>query len=174
MKKLELFKKLKPYQYVIIAFAIVINVFIIASSCLPATQSTQESSWVVTTSATVINTIKEDTINDTNIGDYTAFIRKFVGHFSLFFVSGVLTTLSFKYLYYDNRQNYRVFIVFSCISGIFLANLTEFIQFFVPGRSGEITDIRIDSLGYLVAAVITLLVIYLLIINRKRKTKVIK
>ena len=174
MKILEILKKLKPHQYVIIALAIAINVFIIVSSCLPGSQSTQESGWLVTTSANIINGIKADTINDGNIGAYTGFVRKFVGHFSLFFISGIFTTLAVKYLYYDNNDNYRLFIVFSCISGIFLANLTEFIQFFIPGRSGEVADIRIDSLGYLLASLITLLVIYLLIKNRKKKIIIIK
>ena len=171
---MKILKDLKLYQYIIIAIAVAINVFIIVNSCLPGKESSEESGLLVRLLVNIINAVKDGTINDNNIGAFSNFVRKFIGHFSLFCASGLFTTLSIKYLYYDNEQNYGKFINFSCISGIFLAILTEFIQYFVPGRSGEIKDVRIDSSGYLLSTFIVLLIIYILIKNRKNKIKGIK
>ena len=155
----------------VIILAIAINVFIIVNACLPSGSSTKESNWIVEPAKTVINTIKADAINDTNIGDFSSFIRKFVGHFSLFMVSGVLTTLSIKFTYYDFKLKYWLFVIFSSISGLFLAILTEFIQLFVPGRSGEVRDILIDFSGYLIAVVVIGIIVF---IRNKKLSKVEK
>ena len=150
--------------------AIAIDVFIIVNACLPSGPSTQESNWIVEPAKTVINTIKENTINESNIDQFSSFIRKFVGHFSLFLVSGVLTTLSIKFIYYDLSKNFVKFAIISCISGLFLAVLTEFIQLFVPGRSGELLDVLIDFSGYFLATLIIGLIVYI----RMRKTSTLE
>lgn len=162
------FKRYSIIQWIVIFLAIAINVFIIVNSCLPAGPSTQESNWVVEPAKNVINTIKANTINETNYNSFAHVIRKLVGHFSLFLLSGILTTLSIKIIYYNAKQYFLVFIIFSCISGLFLAILTEFIQLLVPGRSGEILDVLIDFGGYLLATLIIGLIIYL---KRKKMSR---
>ena len=163
-------KRYSVIQWIVIVLSIAINVFIIVNSCLPAGPSTQESNWVVEPAKTIINSIKENTINETNIDNFSSFIRKFVGHFSLFMVSGFLTTLSIKFIYYDRRLKFFGFIIISCISGLFLAILTEFIQIFVPGRSGQISDVAIDFLGYLLVLLIIGLIVYI----RMKKSSTLK
>ena len=65
-----------------------------------------------------------------------------------------------------------LFIVFSSISGLFLAILTELIQSFVPGRSGEIIDVLIDLSGYLIGVIIVGVVTYILKIKTNQVEKV--
>lgn len=163
-------KRYSVVQWIVIVLAIAIDVFIIVNACLPAGPSTQESNWIVEPAKTVINTIKENTINESNIDQFSSFIRKFVGHFSLFLISGVLTTLSIKFIYYDLSKNFVKFAIISCISGLFLAVLTEFIQLFVPGRSGEILDVLIDFSGYFLATLIIGLIVYI----RMRKSSTLE
>ena len=158
-------KRFNAIQWIIILLAISINVFIIVNACLPAEPSTEESNWIVVLFKNIINAFRKDTINDSNIGEFSSFIRKFIGHFSLFMVSGFLTTLSIKFIHYDLKQKFILFLIISCISGLFLAILTEFIQLFVPGRSGEIRDVMIDFSGYLLAVAIVGLIVYM----RKQK-----
>ena len=164
-------KRFSVIQWVVIVLALAINIFIIVNACLPSSQSTKESNWIVEPAKTVINTIKADTINETNIGDFSSFIRKFVGHFSLFMVSGFLTTLSIKFIHYDLKKKFWIFIIISSISGLFLAILTEFIQLFVPGRSGEVLDVLIDFSGYLIVVIIIGLILF---IKNKKSSKVEK
>lgn len=163
----DILRKLSVVQWIVIVLAIIIDVFIIVNSCLPAGPSTSESNWLVIPIKNLINLVKPNTINDGNIGYLSAFVRKFIGHFSLFMVSGFLNTLSFKFVYFNATQKYWKFIIISCITGLFLAFLTEFIQKFVPGRSGEITDVLIDFSGYLIGVLVIGLITY---IKRNKRT----
>ena len=170
----DFFKRYSVYQWIIIILAIAIDVFIIVNACLPSGPSTQESNWIVEPAKNVINTFKADTINETNINDFSSFIRKFVGHFSLFLVSGILTTLSIKFIYFDLELKFAKFMIISCISGLFLAILTEFIQLFVPGRSGEMMDVLIDFLGYFLATLIICLIAYILRLKSPKEENVVE
>ena len=170
----DFLKRYKLYQWIIIVLAIAIDLFIIVNACLPSGPSTQESNWIVEPAKNVINTFKANTINETNIDGFSSFIRKFVGHFSLFLVSGILTTLSIKFIYYDLEQKFAKFMIISCISGLFLAILTEFIQLFVPGRSGEMMDVLIDFLGYIIATLIICLIIYILRLKSPTEENVVE
>ena len=168
-------QKTKAHQiikWIILALAIAVNVFIIVNACIPGAQSSKESSWIVEPAANVINTIKPDTINPSNYDSFSSFIRKFVGHFSLFGLSGVLTTLSFKFFVYDKSEKLAYFIIFSGISGLFLAILSETIQLVVPGRSGEVLDVLIDLAGYFIGLLVIVLIVYLLKRNTIKKEKV--
>ena len=158
----------KVIKWIILGLAIAINVFIIVNACISGVESTKESDWIVEPVANMINTIKEDTINPSNYDNFSSFIRKFVGHFSLFGLSGLLTTLSFKLLYYDKRQKILFLIVFSCISGIFFAFLSEFIQLHVPGRSGELLDVAIDLAGYFLGMLVIVLIVSILMLKTNK------
>lgn len=60
-------------------------------------------------------------------------------------------------------KNYRIVIGF--IVTVFLAALDEFHQTFVPGRSGNFTDVCIDSIGAFIASLCLLFFYYI----RKKK-----
>ena len=158
MKKF--FSRYMWWQWIIIVLALAINVFIIVNSCMNAHQSTKESSFVVDMLTSVINGIKPGTINDENISSFSGVIRKLIGHFGLFLVSGVFTTLSVKFIYYDLKKKYWIFVIISSSFGLFLAILTELIQLFVPGRSGEFRDVMIDFGGYAIPLIIISLIVF--------------
>ena len=155
------------------ALAVVINAFIIMQSCLDAVQSTESSSFAVNLFKNIINAFKADTNNESNIGTFTSVIRKLIGHFGLFLVSGVISSwalhLWIKPLTW--YKNYR-FIYGSLTFGLFLAALTEFIQTYTPGRSGEITDVLIDFGGYLLGFSIIFLILFLLQRNKEKGEEV--
>lgn len=103
------------------------------------------------------------------------FIRKSLGHFLAFGVSGVLVTITLYMFLADKFKKY-ILIIMSTLIGIFVASLTEFIQLFVPGRSGTLIDILIDLGGYVLFGAILIGIYYLVIfINRKKsKPRIIK
>ena len=152
----------KIIKWIIFALMLATNLFIIVNACIPGAKSAEESSWIVEPVANIINTIKEDTINSSNYDNFSSFIRKFVGHFSLFGLSGVLTTMSLKMFYYDKKHKLGLLTLFSSLSGILLAFLSEGIQLIVPGRSGELLDVGIDLAGYFLGMLIIVLILSIL------------
>lgn len=113
-------------------------------------------------------------INDNNFGEFQTFIRKAIGHFMLFFVSALFGFGTF-YLFLkddkredDEKKNEEAkekqlirTVIYSLIVGIFFAILSEVIQLFVPGRTGSVIDVLIDSAGYITATFLLFLICYL-------------
>ncbi len=110
----------------------------------------------------VLTIIPLEVINDDNVVAFGAYLRKAVGHFTLFFINGILGGLTFYY--FLARKSLLVRLTLALIPGVFFAGLSEFIQLFVPDRGATLFDVMIDSLGYLFAV----LIIYLWFILRKR------
>ena len=154
-------RKDKILAYTFSILAVALSVFIIIQSCLDGGESTGQSSWVVELCKNVINFVIKDAINESNIGTFTTVIRKLVGHFSLFLVDGVFVYLSLYY-WLKEKKDMITLLLFTLIFGLLLASLSEFIQSFVPGRSGELLDVLIDYGGYLLGTGITYLIIYLI------------
>ena len=109
----------------------------------------------------------------TDIQSFTSFIRKALGHFGVFFILGIFSLLTY-FIFFKKRQwFYSIPIHFA--SGYLVAVLSEFIQLYVPGRSGLHKDVMIDYSGFLLSSALVLL-IYILTISirygiRKRKAK---
>ena len=159
---MNIFKENKRYliaTIILTTFAVLINAFIILQASLNGSMSTESSGRVVTLLKNIINSLSENAINDSNIGDFTYFVRKLVGHFGLFAVSGLFTSWSF-YLWIKPQTWYKPYrcIYMSLGFGFSLALLTELIQLFVPGRSGEFTDSLIDFFGYILTTGIIVLI----------------
>lgn len=113
--------------------------------------------------ATIDITVKPlEVINEENITTFGAYLRKAVGHFSLFFVNGILGALTFI-TFLDKKV--LITSAISLIPGVFIASLSEFIQYFVEGRGATIFDVLINIFGYLVAVI----VVYLLFIIKWKK-----
>ena len=164
----------KLYRFItiiVIVLAVAINVFIIVHSCLDAAESTKASSQVVDAIGNIINAIRPDTINASNYDSFSTFIRKAFGHFGLFMVSGLFSSLALylslsPYSWCKHYMN----AMFSLVFGLFIGILTEIIQLGVPGRSGEATDVLIDFSGYLFGTLIIGLIIFL-VIRKMRKSE---
>lgn len=113
-------------------------------------------------------------INDDNQEDVFAFLRKSVGHFSLFLISGVFTTLAIFYIFFfDETKRRWLTYVSSLLTGFMVAGISELIQLFTPGRSGLWADVGIDTLGYLFGGLFVFLffIIYNKIKARKEEKK---
>lgn len=91
-------------------------------------------------------------------------IRK-IAHFSIYTVVGFLL-MSFVSTYHL-KENKRIGI--SLLIGIMYATTDEIHQKFVPGRSCQITDVIIDSMGVLLGI---LLLLTILKIHKKIKIKI--
>lgn len=89
-------------------------------------------------------------------------IRK-LAHFFLYALGGILILLHINlYKITDKRK-----VIISWIIGTTYAITDESHQIFVPGRSGEIRDVFIDSLGVIIGIIIIRL--YLKIIKRGKR-----
>ena len=159
-------KKYLILTIIIVVLAVAINAYIIMHSCLDAVESTKASNGVVEVAEEVVNTVKPGTINETNYNDFATFIRKAFGHFGLFVISGLLSSLA-VYLSFNPLKWSKLYLSIIALEfGLLMGLITELIQLSVAGRSGELTDVLIDFSGYLLGFLIILLVIFL--VNKKR------
>ena len=105
-------------------------IFIFVMSSFDATSSSNQSNFIVDIITSIIN-IKD-------IGLLSLIIRK-LAHFTEYFILGILV-INFI-TRYDKK------IIIAILLCIIYATSDEIHQIFVPGRSCQITDIMIDSLG---------------------------
>ena len=165
-------KKYLIWTIIVSILALLINAYIIMHSCLNASQSTEASRGVIDVTEDVINTVAPNTITPENHDSFALFIRKAFGHFGLFVVSGLLTSSAVFLLFnMSNSSKHYINVVIGLSLGLLLAIITETIQLFVEGRSGELTDILIDFSGYSLGALIIGLVLFLVIRNRNKKAR---
>ena len=157
---------------IVCVLAIAINAYIIMHSCFDGPKSTEASSGVVEVTEEVINTVAPGTITPENHDSFVIIVRKAFGHFGLFAVSGLLTPLAvFLLMNMSNSSRHYINVVIGLSLGLLVAIITETIQLFEQGRSGEFTDILIDFSGYLLGALIIGLVLFLVIRNRNKKAQ---
>ncbi|MTI71647.1 MAG: VanZ family protein [Firmicutes bacterium] len=104
----------------------------------PANVSEKQSGSILV----LLNLIDENEITNDNerIKNLQHIIRK-LAHFSIYFILGVLLTLSLKTLNID-KVYIKAFII-----GVIYAFSDEFHQYFIPGRGSQLKDVFIDSLG---------------------------
>lgn len=155
-------KKRNVLKYIVLAIALAINLFILANSFVGGDASTAESAAITESTANVINGISPGTLSASNYENFIVFVRKVFGHFGLFGLSGVLSTWSLYLLLKGGKYNY--FLHFGSISFLFgfgLATLSEVVQIFIPGRSGSVEDILIDTIGYLIGVLLVILILFL-------------
>lgn len=105
-------------------------IFIFVMSSFDATSSSNQSNFIVDIITSIIN-IKD-------IGLLSLIIRK-LAHFTEYFILGILV-INFI-TRYDKK------IIIAILLCIIYATSDEIHQIFVPGRSCQIIDIMIDSLG---------------------------
>ncbi len=94
------------------------------------------------------------------------FIRK-LAHFSIYLLVGFVVMLLMEI--YNMKLRNKILCSFGL--GFLYATLDEIHQLFVPGRSGRITDVFIDSCGVVVGIGIALLILFLWhkLITKNRK-----
>ena len=91
------------------------------------------------------------TMDNENIDTYQFLIRK-TAHFSIYFIGGFISYMLLESIDYK-KNKYLAVVAF-----IFLfASTDEFHQTFVNGRSGQVSDVMLDTSG----AILFLLITYL-------------
>jgi len=113
--------------------------------------------------------------NKAVIKNIAYYVRKYFGHFGLFFVLGFLSCVVMVNLTYNIYERVGLASI-STLIGIFVGLISELIQLYVPGRAGKLKDVAIDSFGYLASMGIYLIVVIILEIisrikARKKKTR---
>ena len=162
-------KARKILFYVFLTIAVAINTLIIVESCIGGDGSASQSFSVSEMIAEMIESIDP---YSPIIADRVAFhsaIRKIVGHFLLFGLSGIFSTLTFIFNdYLLNKFKWRI-VIFILSIGLVVALVSELIQYFVPARYGALTDVLIDYSGYILFSGIVYL-IHILIVRHKAKS----
>ncbi len=107
-------------------------------SCLPAAQSGAESGALLVVVQDLLPWMTDHVL------------RK-CAHFAEYAVLGALTAAALRTSAHFSRPR-------ALLPGPFAALCDETIQLFVPGRSGQIADVWLDTAGYLTGALLTLLI----------------
>lgn len=164
-------KKYLIWTIIVTVLAVAINAYIIMHSCLDAMKSTEASTGVVQVAEDVVNTVSPGTVTPENHDSFASFIRKAFGHFGLFVISGLLSSLAF-YLWLKplSWSKHYLIAAIGLAFGLSIGILTEVIQLNVPGRSGEFTDVLIDFSGYLLGALIISFILFIIFINKNKKS----
>ena len=160
-------------KWIVTALTIIWSGYIIMHSCLDSSASSASSMGVVKILENIINGIAPNTINESNIDTFHGVVRKLIGHFGLFVIEGIFASWS-VYLWSVEKIKISHFywqISISLAFGSLLATLTEIIQLFIPGRSGEFKDILIDFSGYILGLTIIFLICLIKYLNKKRHTE---
>ena len=169
-------KKYLIFDIIIGVLALAINAYIIMHSCFDASKSTNAAQPLVDVVEQTVEAVTGDpnTINSSNYNDFVTFVRKAFGHFGLFFISGLLTSLAVYLIFNPFKwSKYWMLITFALVFGFGVAAITETIQLNVPGRSGEFTDVLIDFSGYVTGFLIILLVLFLVIRKQNKKRQLV-
>ena len=107
------------------------SLFIFSNSLLPATESSNISGGLSYTVYEFLNLNLDFEL-------FHTFIRK-CAHFTEYAILGLFAGFAFK-------KEYFIKIVLLCV---LVASCDETIQLFVEGRSGQVSDVLIDSIGSL-------------------------
>ena len=141
MKKKKIF-----YQITLGLIYLLLIVWFSYESLKNGPESSSTSNSVGTIISEVVSTVtnKEFIVTD----EIRSFIRKFIGHFSYFFILGIVSTLF--YFSFDNKKNYIILFSINYISGFTFAFVTEFVfQKNSMGRTPSLQDVFIDVLGFI-------------------------
>lgn len=152
--------------------AVATSIFILVQAGLDSAKSTEQSGMVVEVIETVVDIIAPGTINETNIDEFSGAVRKVVGHFLLFSIAGFFATWSILLLLENVTKKSKLWFLNIAIPigyGILLASISEFMQLFASGRSGEIRDVLIDSGGYLLGAIIIFVILFFIFRKNHRQ-----
>ena len=110
----------------------------------PATESSELSSGITEVIVDVVNIIVPDNDLISN-QDRISFIVRKSAHFGVYLVLGLLVSNG---LIYSNISKSKVFYLALLICVLYAIS-DEFHQLYVPGRSGQVSDVLLDSTGSL-------------------------
>ena len=142
--------------------ALAINIIIIIESATGGDYSSRQSLSVTQFVTDAITFISPNAPIVQDQEKLHHLVRKLLGHFLLFGLSGIFNTLAFVFVNNAMRNRRLQVILLSVGVGLTMAFISEGIQLFIPGRAGLITDVFIDFSGYLLFTILIYLVFYLI------------
>lgn len=104
------------------------------------------------------------------IKSFTLIIRKALGHFLLFTLNALF--LSLFLISTLNEKETHISLILSECSGLYLACLSEIIQYFTPERTCALSDIGIDVLGFNLGIIIVYTIFLIKILSNKHKNNI--
>ncbi len=148
-------------KYIFIAISILLYLGIYWFSSKPAPVSSQQSDNVIVKMKIMTEKeIKEEPARASK----TRFTVRKLAHFSIYGVLGVFVFLSVCSFVESNLLAFLIALPLTSI----LAAIDEFHQSMVPGRSMELRDVMIDTLG--AASFILVIIIILKLLNKNKKS----
>ncbi len=140
----------KPLFFLWLLLTLGLLTFIWGNSLMPAEDSSQLSGWFGQLIGKVFPIFSPDSPNGSHL------LRK-CAHFCEFAALGAV--LCFGWAMVQVKKRCILFPALGC--GILVAAIDETIQRFVPGRSGAVTDVLLDSSGVLAGAACLFLILIL-------------
>ena len=98
--------------------------------------------------------------------NFTKFVAKILGHMGLFVIEALIAFWALHTMHF--KKHWLEGIIFIVI-GLLVGFTSEFIQLFMPKRSGAIKDVGIDMLGYMIGFGISIVIF--LIYKKIKQTK---
>lgn len=163
-------KSKRTLVYIFFAITIIIDVLIIVESCYSGTKSGNQSKGVTQAIIDFITLIDPTNCVKDNPETAHAVIRKLIGHFLFFGVSGLFNGLSFCFIDGAIENKKKDILAVGLGFGFSIAAISEFIQLLIPGRAGMFVDVLIDFAGFL----LFYLIIFFIFFGRYHHKKKIK
>lgn len=140
----------KNIKYVKCIIAIICCIIIFSFSAVPATASTKQSKGLT---YNVIKLLNGNKLTEKELVKLTKrvnpVIRK-IAHFSIYMILAIFTYMFIEELNIKSKskkERLRKNILYTCIFCIIYAIFDEIHQIYVPGRTGKVIDVIIDTLG---------------------------
>lgn len=140
----------KKIKYVKCIIAIICCIIIFSFSAVPATASTKQSKGLT---YNVIKLLNGNKLTEKELVKLTKrvnpVIRK-IAHFSIYMILAIFTYMFIEELNIKSKsekERLRKNIIYTCIFCIIYAVFDEIHQIYVPGRTGKVIDVIIDTLG---------------------------
>ena len=160
----------KKIKYVKCIIAIICCIIIFSFSAVPATASTKQSKGLT---YNVIKLLNGNKLSEKELTKLTKkvnpLVRK-IAHFSIYMILAIFTYMFIEELNTKSKsekERLRKNILYTCIFCIIYAIFDEIHQIYVPGRTGKVIDVVIDTLGSCMGIAILLLNNSLKIIRKK-------
>ena len=115
-------------------------------------------------------TITFTAMDATKFDNINYIVRKLIGHFGSFLVTGVFGILSIYFFFIKDKYIY-IAITCTLVYGLILAMLSEFLQIFAGNRGPSWNDVGIDFAGYFIGALITFGIFFIVKKVKKNKMK---
>ena len=159
-------KNKKIIRYLAFAFSLFIMIFIFFMSAQNASESSKLSGGFIRLIAPIFKP-GFNMLSEIEQSEFVSSLQKLVrklAHFSIYTALGASLATGIFTL---NIKKIALRPIFSFIIGAFYAVSDEFHQSFIPGRSGELRDVLIDSSGVLLGVVFITLIY---IVFKRKKT----